>query len=126
MHIFKNTRHSLWKHLIGEKDIEQARDDLKERNCKSDLWPQVNEETRRKTYARAPWVLTTTEIATIQRRIRSTQTPIGYGASFLQNIFTMDDKSLSNLKTHDWHNCIKVTLTYFFVNPFCSHKSLNG
>ena len=39
MHIFKNVGHSLWKHLIGEKDTEQARDDLKERNCKSDLWP---------------------------------------------------------------------------------------
>ena len=125
MHIFKNVGPSLWKHLIGEKDTEQARDDLKERNCKSDLWPRVDEETGRKTYARAPWVLTTTEIATIHRRIRSIQTPTGYGAS-LQNMFTMDDKNLSNLKTHDWHNFVKVTLTYFFVNPSCSYKSLNG
>ena len=39
MHIFKNVGHSLWKHLIGEKDTEQARDDLKERKCKFGLWP---------------------------------------------------------------------------------------
>ncbi|MCO5550033.1 hypothetical protein L7F22_003510 [Adiantum nelumboides] len=34
---------------------------------------------------------------------------IGYGAS-LQNIFTIDDTSLSNLKTHDWHNFLKHVL----------------
>ncbi|MCO5571184.1 hypothetical protein L7F22_024918 [Adiantum nelumboides] len=109
MHIFKNVGHSLWKHLTGLKDTEQARNDLKERNCKSDLWPQVDEESGRKEYAHAPWVLTPREIATINRQIWSIQTPTGYGAS-LQNIFTMDDSSLSNLKTHDWHNFLKHVL----------------
>ena len=33
--------------------------------------------------------------------------PTGHGAS-LRNIFTMDDTALSGLKTHDWHNFIKV------------------
>ncbi|MCO5560628.1 hypothetical protein L7F22_014244 [Adiantum nelumboides] len=107
MHIFKNVGHSLWKHHTGLKDTEQARNDLKERNCKSDLWPRVDEESGRKEYAHAPWVLTPIEIATINRRIRSIQTPTRYGAS-LQNIFTMDDSSLSNLKTHDWHNFLKA------------------
>ncbi|MCO5596662.1 hypothetical protein L7F22_050730 [Adiantum nelumboides] len=32
------------------------------------------------------------------------------------NIFTMDDSSLSNLKTHDWHNFLKVDLTFFIAN----------
>ncbi|MCO5587311.1 hypothetical protein L7F22_041260 [Adiantum nelumboides] len=45
----------------------------------------------------------------MNRRIRSTQTPTEYGAS-LQNIFTMDDLSLSNLKNHDWHNFLKHVL----------------
>ncbi|MCO5570704.1 hypothetical protein L7F22_024431 [Adiantum nelumboides] len=109
MHIFKNVGHSLCKHLTGLKDTEQAKNDLKERNCKSDLWPRVDEELGRKEYAHAPWVLTPTEIATINRRIRSIQTPTGYGAS-LQNIFTMNDSSLSNLKTHDCHNFLKHVL----------------
>ncbi|MCO5584786.1 hypothetical protein L7F22_038718 [Adiantum nelumboides] len=115
MHIFKNVGHSLWKHLTGLKDTEQAKNDLKERNYKSNLWPRVDEESRRKEYAHAQWVLTPTEIATINRWIRSIQTRIGYGAS-LQNIFTMDDSSLSNLKTHDWHNFLKVDLTFFIAN----------
>ncbi|MCO5556412.1 hypothetical protein L7F22_009961 [Adiantum nelumboides] len=114
MHIFKNVGHSLWKNLTSLKDTEQARNDLKERNCKSNLWPQVDEELGRKEYAHVPWVLTPTEIATINRRIRSIQTPTGYGAS-LQNIFTMYDSSLSNLKTHDWHNFLKVHLYFVLV-----------
>ncbi|MCO5585811.1 hypothetical protein L7F22_039744 [Adiantum nelumboides] len=50
IHIFKNVGHSLRKHLTGMKDTEQARNDLKERICKSDLWPQVDEESRRKEW----------------------------------------------------------------------------
>ena len=124
MHIFKNIGHSLWKHITGLKDTEKARNDLKERNCKSDLWPRVDEESGRKEYAHAPWVLTPTEIATINRRIRSIQTPTGYGAS-LQNIFTMDDTSLSNLKTHDWHNFLKVDLTFLIANRSYSCESFD-
>ena len=124
MHIFKNIGHSLWKHITGLKDTEKARNDLKERNSKSDLWPRVDEESGRKEYAHAPWVLTPTEIATINRRIRSIQTPTGYGAS-LQNIFTMDDTSLSNLKTHDWHNFLKVDLTFLIANRSYSCESFD-
>ncbi|MCO5587908.1 hypothetical protein L7F22_041860 [Adiantum nelumboides] len=111
MHIFKNVGHSLWKHLTGLKDTKQAKNDLKERNCKSNIWPQVDEESGRKEYAHAPWAVTPTEIATINQQIRSIQTPTGYGA-LLQNIFTMDDSNLSNLKTHDWHNFLKHVLTF--------------
>ena len=35
--------------------------------------------------------------------------PSGFGAS-LKNLFTRDGSDLSGLKTHDWHNWIKVTL----------------
>ena len=107
MHIFKNVAHSLWNHLVGFKDTEAARTDLKICNCKPSLWPIVNDETGKITYSQAPWVLTRQEISIINEWIRSIRTPTGYGAS-LQNMFTMDDNSLSGLKTHDWHNFIKV------------------
>lgn len=113
-----------WFERYEESQKRLKRDKLQVRNCKSDLWPRVDEESGRKEYAHAPWVLTPTEIATINRRIRSIQTPTGYGAS-LQNIFTMDDTSLSNLKTHDWHNFLKVDLTFLIANRSYSCESFD-
>lgn len=107
MHIFKNVAHSLWKHLVGLKDSEGARADLKYHNYKPTLWPIVDDESGKTTYMPAPWVLTKQEINTVNERMRSIRTPTGYGAS-LQNMFTMDDTALSGLKTHDWHNFMKV------------------
>ncbi|MCO5598255.1 hypothetical protein L7F22_052347 [Adiantum nelumboides] len=52
-------------------------------------------------------LLTAEEVQTINRRIQLIRTTTGYGAS-CQNMFTLDDKSLSCLKTHDWQNLVKV------------------
>ncbi|MCO5551611.1 hypothetical protein L7F22_005116 [Adiantum nelumboides] len=103
MHIFKNVGHSLWQHLVGFKDTAAARNDLKNRNSKPNLWTFFDETGRETTYEPAPWVLIAEEVQTINRRIQLILTPTGYGAS-CQNMFTLDDKSLSGLKTHDWHN----------------------
>ena len=61
MHIFKNVAHSLWKHLVGLKDIEAAREDLKHQNYKPTLWPISDDQTKKVTYVPAPWVLTKQE-----------------------------------------------------------------
>ncbi|MCO5567180.1 hypothetical protein L7F22_020868 [Adiantum nelumboides] len=107
MHIFKNVGHSLWQHLVGFKDTAATRNDLKDQNSKPNLWPLFDETGRETTYAPAPWVLTAEEVQTINTRIQLIRTPTGYGAS-CQNLFTLDDKSLSGLKTHDWHNFVKI------------------
>ncbi|MCO5601656.1 hypothetical protein L7F22_055779 [Adiantum nelumboides] len=62
MHIFKNVGHSLWQHLVGFKDTAAARNDLKDRNSKPNLWPLSDETGRETTYEPAPWVLTAEEV----------------------------------------------------------------
>ncbi|KAI5076177.1 hypothetical protein GOP47_0008242 [Adiantum capillus-veneris] len=49
------------------------------------------------------------EVQTINKRIQLIHTPTGYGAS-CRNMFNLDDKSLSGLKTHYWHNFVKHIL----------------
>ncbi|MCO5612632.1 hypothetical protein L7F22_066901 [Adiantum nelumboides] len=112
MHIFKNVGHSLWQHLVGFKDTAAARNDLKNQNSKPNLWLLSDETGRETTYEPAPWVLTAKEVQTINRRIQLIRTPTRYGA-FCRNMFTLDDKSLSGLKTHDWHNFVKVRFSQF-------------
>ncbi len=107
MHIFKNVGHSLWKHLVGLKDSPASRASLVEYNSKPKLWPRENNVSRNIEHPKAPWVLTPEEISILNNRIRSIRTPTGHGAS-LRNIFMLDDTTLSGLKTHDWHNFIKV------------------
>ncbi|MCO5575797.1 hypothetical protein L7F22_029602 [Adiantum nelumboides] len=109
MHIFKNVGHSLWQHLVGLKDTAAARNDLKDQNSKPNLWPLSDETRRETTYEPAPWVHTAEEVQTINKRIQLIRTPTGYGAS-CRNMFTLDDKSLFGLKTHDWHNFLKHVL----------------
>ncbi|MCO5560062.1 hypothetical protein L7F22_013668 [Adiantum nelumboides] len=109
MHIFKNVGHSLWEHLVGLKDTTAARNDLKDQNSKPNLWPLSDETRRETTYEPVPWVLTAEEVQTINKRSQLIRTPTGYGAS-CRNMFTLDDKSLSSLKTHNWHNFLKHVL----------------
>jgi hypothetical protein len=114
MHIFKNVGHSLWKHLIGLKDTHASRASLVEYNSKPHLWSRENSITGNIEHPKTPWVLTPEEISILNIRIRSIRTPTGHGAS-LRNIFTMDDTALSGLKTHDWHNFLKVIIFSLFM-----------
>lgn len=107
MHNFKIFAHFLWKHLVGLKDTEAVRADLKFHNYKPTLWPIVDDEIGKITYMLAPWVLTKQEIHTVNERMRSIGTPMSYAKS-LKNMFTMDDTALSGLKMHAWHSFIKV------------------
>lgn len=79
MHIFKNVAASLWRHLMGLKDSEATRKDLKESNSKPTLWPQT--KGGKVTYRVAPWVLSKDELKIINERIQGIRTPVGYGAS---------------------------------------------
>jgi hypothetical protein len=114
MHIFKNVGHSLWKHLIGLKETHASRASLVEFNSKPHLWPRENSITGNIEHPKAPWVLTPEEISILNIRIRLIRTPTGHGAS-LRNIFSMDDTALWGLKTHDWHNFLKVIIVPLFM-----------
>jgi hypothetical protein len=83
-------------------------------NSKPHLWPRENNITGNIEHLKAPWVLTPEEISILNIRIRSIRTPTGHGAS-LRNIFSMDDTALSGLKTHDWHNFLKVIIVPLFM-----------
>jgi hypothetical protein len=114
MHIGKNVAECLWKHLNGNNSEAQlkVRKDLQVANIMPNMWLHENN-----SYVHAPWIFTLEERENMINTMKSIRFPSGFGAT-LKNLFTRDGSEFSGLKTHDWHNWIKVTL--YHVKFICN------
>jgi hypothetical protein len=106
MHIFKNFPDSIFRHISGkEKDTLSSRRDIGLLRTKFDrrhLWPNMENET----YAEAPWIFKKKELDQLKNVIHSKRTPTGYVSS-LDKSFAVDGH-ITEFKTHDFHNFLKV------------------
>ncbi|KAH9302853.1 hypothetical protein KI387_014436, partial [Taxus chinensis] len=115
MHIGCNVSKSLWYLINGKKvDGLRLRRDLQENNVMPHLWPNPIDDS----YSIGPWRLTNEEKRQVKSTIKEIKFPTGFAAT-LKNAFTRGkDEELTGLKTHDWHNLLKVILPVIIPNSF--------
>ena len=61
MHVFQNVCKSLNDHLIGEKDTESYRADLKISNTKKVLWDKQPNARERMEFIKAPYTMNSSD-----------------------------------------------------------------
>ena len=101
MHIFKNVGVALGAHLVGDRDLLGACEDL---SVVDKMHLQVG--PRGRVVLKAPWIFSKCEEEIMKSDIASFHTPMGH-MHCLREAFTKDNK-LSGLKAHDWHKMLQV------------------
>jgi hypothetical protein len=115
MHVFKNVSGSFWKHITSTKKDTQA----SIRYLVVSKMKEILREKRmmnvdvQKHYPIVPWILSMDDIDIVKKVIHIIRAPTICYSSLAESFIV--DGWLTSLKTHDYHNLLKVCITNVVV-----------
>lgn len=112
MHTEKNIAHNLVHTIMGTKDTDAVREDLKEQNVQPHLWmkPSQNRDgsSGDPIKPKAPYCLTKAESKKFLNVLATLKVPSGFSGNLARCI--TKKKKLSGLKSHDYHQLMQQVL----------------
>ncbi|CAM8922407.1 unnamed protein product [Rhodiola kirilowii] len=127
MHIEKNVFDNIIGTVLGidgkMKDTLKAREGLKQRGVRENLWEKEPGPSSKKTkVSQAPYTMLPDSRKEIFEWIREAKYPDGYARS-LKNKISVTDKKFNGLKTHDCHVMMQRLLPVF-IRPYLPYHKV--
>lgn len=112
MHCEKNLSHNIVHTILGTKDSEAVREDMKDMEVRPHLWLTQNPDPKKKDDSKwmppAPYCLNRSEVQKFIEVLLTLKVPTNFSSSLARCISSK--KKMSGLKSHDYHQLIQQIL----------------